>query len=108
MEQHGITLRVQLMARRVGNYTVYVFKDLDSLKYITVSKCPNWNTQEIDVGQSGFLTYKFVKAGESSWWNKESGEFTAYQYSANYFLDFQPISHIINENIVTKNELLVG
>lgn len=97
-----------LMAKRENFYTVYVFKILNTNKFITVSKPPNWNTDNISVGQEGFLTYKFVQAGKDTWWSKEEGLFKAYQYSANYFLDFIPTSHVIANNIVTEKKLVIG
>ena len=72
IEQNGITIFSQLVAKRPGTYTVYVFKNLDTNEYITCTKCFNWSTPDIDVGQQGFLTYKFVRAGKDSWFNKES------------------------------------
>jgi len=102
IEQHGITLFSQLVAKKTGIYTVYIFKNLDTDRYLACTKCPNWNTSEIDIGQQGFLTYKFVEAGKDSWINKETGEYISYQYSANYFLEFIPSSHVIANNVVTK------
>lgn len=95
------------MAKRPGNYTVYVFKNLDNSEYITVTKCPNWEDPEIDVGQEGFLTFKFVKAFQDTWVNKMTGEIISYQYSANYYLSFLPSSHVIKDGSIVSRELYV-
>jgi len=107
MEQHGITISVQLMAKRAGNYTVYIFKNLETNEYITVTKCPNWIDDEVDVGQEGFLTYKFVQAFKETWINKDTGEEVHYQYSANYYLSFIPLTHVIKDGSVISKELYV-
>lgn len=105
-EQDGITINATLVAKRESDYTVYVFKNQANNEYISCTKCPNWTTKEINVGQEGFLTYKFVKAGKDSWYSKTDGLLVAYQYTANYFLDFIPSSHVIRNQIVEKQLLI--
>lgn len=107
MEQIGITINVQLVAKKAGNYTVYIFKNLETLEYITVTKCPNWADDEVDVGQEGFLTYKFVRAFKETWINKNTGEEVFYQYSANYYLSFIPQTHVIKNGSIITKELYV-
>ena len=107
MEQYGETINVRLMAKRTGNYTVYVFKNLDTEGYITVTKCPNWSDEEIDVGQEGFLTYKFVKALKETWTDRVTMQEVLYQYSANYYLSFIPCSYVVKDGTVVSTELFV-
>ena len=107
MEQHGITINTQLMAKRVGNYTVYVFKNLETSSYITVTKCPNWNDKEIDVGQEGFLTYRYVRAYVDIWYDKATGSDVYNQYSGNYYLSFIPSSYVVKDGSVVSTELFV-
>ena len=107
-EKHGTTINVKLMAKREDFYTVYVFKNLETGEFITVSKPPNWNSESITVNQEGFLTYRFVQAGRDCWWDNITISYQPYKYSANYFLDFVPISHVIANTVVTKKQLLIG
>lgn len=108
MEQFGTTINVQLVAKRPGDYIVYVFKDLLTKQFITVTKLPNWQeSPDINVGSEGFLTYIFIRADQDTWVNKLTGEVLPYRYSANYYQSFIPSSHVINNNIVTPKDLLV-
>lgn len=109
IEKNEICIKARLVAKREDVYTVYVFKDLDKEgNYVMCTKCPNWNSNNIDMFQEGFLTYKFVRAGEDTWFNNDSGKFEAYSYTANYFLDFVPITHVVDANrIVNINEIIV-
>jgi len=107
MEQHGETISCQLMAKRTGNYTVYVFKNLETNNYITVTKCPNWEDDEIDVGQEGFLTFRFVRAFQEKWTDKFTMKEIFYQYSANYYLSFIPSSYVVKDGTVISTELFV-
>jgi len=108
-EQFGITISVQLLARRLGEYTVYVFKNLDNLQLITVTKLPNWQGEpDINIGQKGYLTYEFINAGLDTWCNKETGEVLNYRYSGNYYRSFLPNSHEIKNETLIQSVLKVG
>lgn len=108
-EQFGITISVQLVARRLGEYTVYVFKNLDTNYLITVTKLPNWQGEpDINIGEKGYLTYEFISASKDTWINKETGEVLNYKYSGNYYRSFLPNSHEIKENIISLGGLIVG
>lgn len=78
-----------------GNYIVYVFRNLENLsnedKYIMCTRLPNWQTKDINLGDIGFLSYKYITAGEDSWYNSETNEYIPYKYSNNYFINFIPI-----------------
>lgn len=96
-------IKAKLVAKRPGRYTVYVFQDADKENsYIMCTKCPNWDGPEVEIFQDGFLTYKFVIAGQDSWLNKESGSLEAYQYTANYFINFIPITHVLSGQVVEE------
>lgn len=103
--------RVRLVATREGIYTTYVFHNLDARcdddMYIMCTKCPNWNISDIDFGQEGFITYRFVQAGRDVWFNRETQGFEAYQWTAIYFEDFVPITHVINGNRIVEKEKLI-
>ncbi len=105
-EQSPSCIRAALMAKREGIYTTYVFKNLDADGYVMCTQCPNWDISQLDIGQEGFLTYKFVQAGRDSFYNAKDSKFYAYQYTANYFQDFVPITHVINGNQVVEKEKL--
>lgn len=107
MEQYGETINARLVAKRAGNYTVYIFKNLDTEGYITVTKCPNWADDEIEVGQEGFLNFRFVRAFHEKWTDKVTMEEVFYQYSANYYLSFIPCSYVVKDGTVVSTELFV-
>lgn len=100
-----ICIRAKLLAAKVSDYTVYVFQDLDKGDYIMCTKCPNWDANDIEMFQEGFLTYKYVVAGMDSWLDKRTGNFESYQHTANYFMTFIPTNNVVN--IVSSTELVV-
>lgn len=86
------TIRGKLVAVSDGVYTNYVFQNLmvpeDSFeRYITVTKCPNWEPIDIKLHDIGFLEYEFVQAGEN-YINADSGKTEQYKYTTNYFMKF--------------------
>lgn len=87
------TINAKLVAIQDGVYTNYVFKNLDSKddlnnKYITVTRCPNWQySDRLFIGDCGFLEYEFVEAGEK-YIDAFSGTEEQYKYTANYFINF--------------------
>jgi hypothetical protein len=106
--QNHICIKAMLVAKREEQYTVYVFQDIDKEdEYLMCTKCPNWNGQEIDLFQEGYLSYKFVVAGRDTWYKSETGEFFAYQWTAHYFLDFVPITHVLANGRVSEHERLI-
>ena len=107
MDQNFTVVKCQLLQLVRGEYTVYVFQNLDTNEYIMCTKLPNWNSRDIDIGQTGFLSYKFVIGGISTWYNKEKDCQTTYRYTANYFQDFVPLTHVINGNTIV-DQLMVG
>ena len=100
-----LCIKAKLVAKRTGIYTTYVFEDIHKTNsYIMCTRCPNWATTDIDIFQEGFLTYKYVIAGIDSWLDKNN-TFKSYQYTANYFTNFIPITHVLNNTVV--EELIV-
>lgn len=86
------TLHAELIAKQEGQYTLYVFSDLeqpiDSIdKYITVCKLPNWNGPFPEIGDKGYIQIDIVNAGEP-YYRRDTGETVNYNYTANYFLTF--------------------
>lgn len=107
MDQNFTIVKCQLLQKEKGEYTLYVFKNLDTNEYIMCTRLPNWHTMDIEIGQTGFLSYKFVLAGISTWYNETSDSQLKYRYTANYFQDFVPLTHVINGNTIV-NQVMVG
>lgn len=97
-----ITIKAQLIEIRKSEYTVYVFANIDQPgEYVMCTLLPNWEYGEVDKGQSGFLTYKVVVAGEE-WMCPKSYTYQKYKYSALYFDDFVPQTHIVDGNRIQE------
>ena len=111
LEQNGVDVRARLVALRKGNYTVYVFENLDASneinRYLMCTRCPNWSGDDLEISQEGFLKYKFVNCGKDTWYNAETCEHCFYKYSANYFIDFVPLTHVIDGNRIIEHQKLI-
>lgn len=87
-----ITLHVKLIAeaRDLGDYTTYVFENLDSKtyenQYVMCVKFPNWNQSAINIGDVGFVNVRYVKEGVSQWYDGE--KMNIYKYTNIVFLKF--------------------
>ena len=89
--------RVKLLAIKESNYTMYVFQNLDTFEYIMCTKPPNWQTDDIMVGEEGFLKYESVKAGEE-YYDPNTETSITYKYTNTYFTNFIRKSEITNNN----------
>lgn len=88
------TLHVKLKAKQEGQYTLYVFEDLeqpsDSIdKYLTVVLLPNWCGALPDINQQGYLTFEIASNGQE-YLKRSTGETSTYNYDRNYFIAFIP------------------
>ncbi|MGV8961907.1 MAG: hypothetical protein ACOH2V_00820 [Candidatus Saccharimonadaceae bacterium] len=92
---------VKLLAVRGGSYTVYVFQNLKTDGYIMCTKLPNWQVPEITLGDTGFLEYQIVKAGES-YYNLALEVSEIYKYSNVYFINF-----ILRNEVLHNNEIIL-
>lgn len=88
-----LTIRAKLIAIQEGQYTVYVFDNLDEQfsskqKYMMCTRLPNWNNANtINKGDIGFLQYEFVESGSTYY--KVKDEITdVYKHTGFYFLNF--------------------
>lgn len=90
--------KVQLIAMRDEQYTIYVFKDLENSDYIMCTRLPNWQTPTIELGAKGFLEYHTVNAGDE--YITPYGEKVYYRYSNSYFINF-----VNNLDAVKNNEI---
>lgn len=90
---------VRLIAIREGTYTMYVFKSLETYKYIMCTRLPNWQVPDISINDEGYLNYQIVKAGEE-YFNPETETSVKYMYSNIYFINFVKKSEIINNDSI--------
>lgn len=96
-------LKARLVAKRPGRYTTYVFQDLDKTdSYVMCTRCPNWETPDVEIFQDGYLTYKFVVAGKDCWFDSTNKTFEPYQFTSNYFLNFIPTTHVLSGQVVEE------
>lgn len=80
------TTHSKLIAKKSGIYTVFVFQEDDG-NLIMCTKLPNWGPINIGIGDSGFLTYDTIIAGEK-YYDRKTGKETIYKFSNIYFQDF--------------------
>lgn len=89
-----ITIHCKIVAIQNDNqYTHIVVEDLsrnydDDLKYVTVVKLPNWDSNAFELGEEGYVIFQPVEAGVTRWFNRELRDFEIYNYSNNYFINF--------------------
>lgn len=92
---------VKLVAVRESAYTVYVFQNTSTKKYIMCTRLPNWQVPSISPGDEGFLKYSIVQAGES-YFNVKDNTTSKFLYSNVYFNNF-----ILKTEILKNNELIL-
>lgn len=90
-----ITIRSQLIASEADcmGYTTYVFKCLEpntpfGHHYCMMTRLPNWDHRDIDIGEIGYVTYQEVEAGKDTWYCRETGQQIPYNYTNTYFVKF--------------------
>lgn len=100
------TIKARLLASRISEYTVYAFENLDMPgEYILCTLLPNWENGKVEVGQEGILSYRRVKAGEV-WVCPRTFHENQYAYSAIYYDDFIPQTHIVDGNRVINSKVI--
>lgn len=87
-----VTYLGEVVAIQPGQYTVYVFKNLDEndnslLRYISVTKLPNWNCQDLNVGDLGYVECDYVNAGDS-YYQVNTQCIESYNYTVCYLINF--------------------
>lgn len=89
---HIVRAELLTYRREFGGYIIYVFQNLDSktwdTKYIMTVRFPNWNSPLLQVGDKGFLKYKEVEAGKTTWWDNNNQTNVVYKYDNIIFEDF--------------------
>ena len=81
-----------MVAKQDDFYPLFVFQNLDEpdnslLRYITVTKLPNWTGKIPDIGEIGYLSCEYVDAGEE-YYQRSTGNKEQYKYTSCYFLNF--------------------
>lgn len=98
-----VTIRGKLVAKLDEQYTTMVFQNLDEpnnslLRYITVTKLPNWTGINPEIGDIGFIECEYVNAGDE-YYQRNTGNKEMYKYTQCYFLNFvKEQQEIINNN----------
>ena len=91
--------RVKVLAKREDQYSLFVFKDLESNELIMCTKLPNWNMPNLEVGEIGFIKLEKVSAGEN-FYNPDDGSEGTYRYNNVYLHNFVRESDIMESNII--------
>jgi hypothetical protein len=96
------TINAKLIAKKEepGDYTVLVFLDLDSRRYLMCTKLPQWNTKTPSIDDIGFLQYREFIAGQDTWFNSTTGDQIPYNYTGLYFWDFVMKEERIKQELV--------
>lgn len=92
---------VKLVANKDDRYTMYVFQNLETKKYIMCTRMPNWQVPDVQVGNIGFLKYAVVQAGDT-YYDVITEEFSKFKYSNVYFINF-----ILKTEILHNNEIIL-
>ena len=87
-----ITYLGEVVAIQPGQYTLYVFKNLDEekgsiLRYITATRLPNWNCKDLKVGDIGYFECEYVNAGDP-YYQASTGNMETYNYTVCYLINF--------------------
>lgn len=84
------TIYARLLAGReeMGDYTKYVFQNIDTGEYILCTKFPNWDSPPIKLGAVGYLKYKEIIAGKETWYDPVNNIFVPYRFDSDQFIDF--------------------
>lgn len=80
----------QLIEERedMGQYTIYVFKNLNDNSFIMCTRLPNWQTPMLKKGDIGYLQYQEVIAYETKYFDVLTNKEKYYNYNGVYFLNF--------------------
>ena len=98
----AITIHCKIVAiQEDGQYTHIVLEDQsrnydDDLKYVTVVKLPNWDSNAFELGEEGYVIFQPVE-GVTQWFNRNLKDFETYNYSNNYFINFIKKKEICNK-----------
>lgn len=82
----------QVVATQPGQYKMVIFKNLDEsdnslLRYFTVTQLPNWNVENLEIGDTGYVECDYVNAGDK-YYQVSTQEMQTYNYTVCYLLNF--------------------
>lgn len=107
MEQNKICIKARLVAQKEeGQYINYVFENTSTHEFVMCTRVPNWSGDLPHLMQEGYLEYKDVQAGTSTYFDNVDNTFRAYQYTATYFQSFVPITHVLRDGFVVNHTQL--
>lgn len=97
-----IVIHAQLITYRndFGDYTIYVFKNLEDNTFEMMTRLPRWEAPIINIGDTGFVKFKEVLAGKDTWYDKNTGKEVPYYYDGIYFIDFVLDKNIEQDEII--------
>lgn len=104
METKEVTYYAKLVAYCEDGmgYTNYVFEKLEyddlEYKYIMCVKFPNWQHGPIEIGETGYVTVRYVEEGIDKWYN--GTDLVPYKDTNIIFLKFIPEKPVSNGNII--------
>ena len=105
-----LTIRVQVLEKEEGQYISYIVVNLDGEgegEYLLVTQYPNWKQKPIKIGDVGYLTYYYIVAGVSNWYNDQAISqdyaFIPYKYTQNVLVKFIPDTSEIIKKDTDKN-----
>lgn len=83
-------IKARLVASREdpGDYTKYVFQNVETGSYVLCTKFPNWDTPPIQLNETGYLKYKEIIAGRETWYDHVNNMYIPYKFDADQFIDF--------------------
>lgn len=87
------TIKCKLVCKEndIGGYIIYVFKNLEinppfGYQFCMLTRWPNWQCRDIEIGEVGYVTYQEVRSGIDTWY--DGTKFVPYNYSNNVFIRF--------------------
>ena len=101
-----VTVHAKLLAKEhdLGGYTTYVFENLDDApfghKYLMLTRWPNWQCRNIDVGEVGYLEYDEVEAGVDTYYDRVNDSIVKYNFSNQIFKRFVKEQDNSNKDII--------
>ena len=90
--------QLEVMYEDMFGYITYVFKEVDSDRYVMCVRFPNWNQSVINIGDSGFLKVRYVEEGKDEWF--DGTNFIKYKNTDVIFLKFIHEKSKINDIII--------
>lgn len=73
-----------------NGYIFYLFKNIDNNKLVLCTRYPNWEWPHPEFYKEGYLEYKEIKAGESTYYNYRLDANMKYKSDHTAFLKFIP------------------